>query len=61
MEGRVCGFDRKDPRAEGLQLKIGLSAKVHHDDGEPTYEEYLEVVDRILAAASPVASAVAGA
>lgn len=55
------GFDRKDPRAEGLQLKIGVSAKVYYDDGEPTYEEYPEVVDRILAAASPVASAVAGA
>lgn len=55
------GFDRKDPRAEGLQLKIGVSAKVYHDDGEPTYEEYPDVVDMILAAASPVASAVAGA
>lgn len=51
------GFDRKDPRAEGLQLKIGVSAKVYHDDGEPTYEEYPEVVDRILAAASAVAGA----
>lgn len=55
------GFDRRDPRAEGLQLRIGVSAKVHHDGGESTYEEYAEVVDRILAAASPVASAVVGA
>lgn len=27
------GFDRRDPRAEGLQLRIGVSAKVHHDGG----------------------------
>jgi tyrosinase len=51
------GFDRKDPREAGLQLKIGVSAKVYHDVGEPTYEEYPEVVDRILEAASAVASA----
>jgi hypothetical protein len=34
-----------------------VSAKVHHDEGEPTYEEYPEVVDGILEAASAVASA----
>ncbi|KAK0734739.1 hypothetical protein B0T26DRAFT_746609 [Lasiosphaeria miniovina] len=36
-------------------LKIGVSAKIYHDEGEPTYEEYPDVVSDILPGASRTA------
>ncbi|KAK1826001.1 hypothetical protein QBC39DRAFT_317544 [Podospora conica] len=51
------GADKQDPRMEGLELRVGVSAKVYHDEGDATYEEYPAVVDAIVAAASAVAGA----
>ncbi|KAK4446173.1 hypothetical protein QBC34DRAFT_152132 [Podospora aff. communis PSN243] len=51
------GFNRQDPRKEDLELKVGVSAKIYRNDGPPTYEDYPDVVDAILANASPTASA----
>ncbi|KAK4182242.1 hypothetical protein QBC35DRAFT_186135 [Podospora australis] len=43
----------KDPR-QVPDLVVGVSAKVYHDDGEPTYEDYPEVVEAIKSKASAV-------
>ncbi|KAM7203335.1 hypothetical protein V8F33_002326 [Rhypophila sp. PSN 637] len=51
------GSEIQDPRvlAQSAHLKIGVSAKVYHDDGTKTYEEYPDVVEQIKANASAVA------
>ncbi|KAM7189411.1 hypothetical protein V8F20_010141 [Naviculisporaceae sp. PSN 640] len=43
------GFNLESTRNPDLELKIGVSAKVYHDNGEPTYEDYPDVVDAIIA------------
>ncbi|KAK1753621.1 hypothetical protein QBC47DRAFT_430447 [Echria macrotheca] len=48
-----------DPRdlAEHSSFKIGVSAKVYHDDGTKTYEDYPEIVKAITDNASETAGA----
>jgi hypothetical protein len=51
---RQNGNEIKDPRelAAHAHLNIGVSAKIYHDDGAKTYEEYPDVVEEIKRNAS---------
>jgi hypothetical protein len=45
----------REQLTQHADLSIGVSAKIYHDDGSKTYEEYPEVVEEIKANPSATA------